>query len=193
MHRRALLRWIVSASAAMPLGRVRLCAQPVALTEDAMALLRDVAPTVLPALGAARLQAVVDGFAAWTRGYQEGVALSHGYGHPRLRKSGPSPVPGYLLQLSVLDRAARDRAARDRGGSFGSLGLETRRALLDDAFARAGVRGLPPRPSGQHVVVDLMAFYFRSTEANDDCYRAMIQREVCRPIQITTRRPSPKS
>jgi len=188
MHRRALLRWIVSASAAMPLGRVRLCAQPVTLTDDALALLRDVAPTVLPSLGAARLQGVVDGFAAWMRGYREGIALSHGYGHPKLRKSGASPVPGYLLQLSALDRAARER-----GGPFGSLALETRRTLLDEAFTRAGIRGLPPRPSGQHVVVDLMAFYFRSTEANDDCYHAMIQREVCRPIQITTRRPDPKS
>jgi hypothetical protein len=37
-----------------------------------------------------------------------------------------------------------------------------------------------------------MAFYFRSTDANDDCYSAMIQREVCRPIQITTRRPEAK-
>jgi len=41
------------------------------------------------------------------------------------------------------------------------------------------------------VVADLMAFYFRSSEANDDCYRAMINREVCRPIAITTRRPQP--
>jgi hypothetical protein len=38
-----------------------------------------------------------------------------------------------------------------------------------------------------------MAFYFRSTDANDDCYSAMIQREVCRPIQITTRRPETKA
>jgi hypothetical protein len=189
MHRRALLRWIASASAVLPLHRVRVRAQPLELTPEAISLLRDVAPTVLPSsLGAARLQSVVDGFAAWVRGYREGVALSHGYGHPRLRKSGPSPLPAYLLQLAALDRAARER-----GGAFGSLPLETRRAILDEAFRRGGVRGLPPRPSGQHVVVDLMSFYFRSTEANDDCYRAMIQREVCRPIQITTSRPSPKA
>ncbi|HEY7284260.1 MAG TPA: hypothetical protein VH497_02370 [Vicinamibacterales bacterium] len=189
MHRRALLRWIASASAVVPFHRVRLRAQPLELTAEAVALLQDVAPTVLPsAIGATRVHAAVDGFAAWVHGYREGVALSHGYGHPRLRKSGPSPLPAYLLQLAALDRAARDK-----GGPFGSLPLETRRALLDDAFTRAGVRGLPPRPSGQHVVVDLMAFYFRSTEANDDCYRAMIQREVCRPIQITTSRPAPKA
>jgi hypothetical protein len=38
-----------------------------------------------------------------------------------------------------------------------------------------------------------MAFYFRSSAANDDCYRALIQREVCRPIQITTRKPEPRA
>ena len=52
---------------------------------------------------------------------------------------------------------------------------------------------LPPRPTGQHVVADLMATYFRSTEANDDCYKAMINREVCRPIAITTRKPEAKA
>jgi hypothetical protein len=189
MHRRALLRWIASASAVLPLDRVRLRAQPLELTPEAISLLRDVAPTVLPSsLGTARLQSVVYGFATWVHGYREGVTLSHGYGHPRLRKSGPSPLPAYLLQLAAIDRAAREK-----GGSFGSLPLETRRAILDEAFGRAGVRGLPLRPSGQHVVADLMSFYFRSTEANDDCYRAMIQREVCRPIQITTSRPSAKA
>ena len=45
----------------------------------------------------------------------------------------------------------------------------------------------------QHVVADLMTFYFRSTEANDDCYKALINREVCRPIAITTKKPEPIS
>jgi hypothetical protein len=188
MHRRALLRWIASAPVVVPFHRVSLRAQPLELTPEAISLLRDLAPTVLPAsLGAARMQGVVDAFAAWVRGYREGIALSHGYGHPRLRKSGPSPLPVYLLQLAALERAAHEK-----GGAFGSLPLETRRTILDEAITRAGIRGLPPRPAGQHVAVDLMAFYFRSTDANDDCYRAMIQREVCRPIQITTSRPSPK-
>src|ERR1700751_5690767 len=121
MHRRALLRWIASASAVLPLHRVRLRAQPLELTPEAISLLHDLAPTVLPsALGAARVKGVVDGFAAWVRGYREGVALSHGYGHPRLRKSGPSALPAYLLQLAALDRAAHEK-----GGAFGSLPLET--------------------------------------------------------------------
>jgi hypothetical protein len=164
-----------------------LWAQPRDLTAETVATLIDVAPTVLPAsLGADRIRSIVDGFVVWTRGYREGVALAHGYGHPRLTKTGPSPVPTYNVQLASLDADARAK-----GGRFGSLDLETRRAILDAALTKAGVRSLPGRPAGQHVVVDLMAFYFRSSAANDDCYRALIQREVCRPIQITTRRPAP--
>src|SRR5262245_55590905 len=187
MKRRALLQIAASAAAILPFERVRLLAQPRELTTDAIATLREIAPTVLPsALGAARTAATVDGFVAWTRGYREGVPVSHGYGHPRLQRTGASPVPAYHLQLATLERAARERGAR-----WSSLDLEARRALLDDAFTKAGVRNLPGRPSGQHVVVDLMAFYFRSSEANDDCYNALINREVCRPIEITIRRPAP--
>jgi hypothetical protein len=187
MKRRSLLQGIAAAAAVLPFNRVRLWAQPRELTPEAVATLHDVAHTVLPAsIGQDRIRSVLDGFVVWTRGYREGVALAHGYGHPRLQKTGPSPVPRYVAELTALDADARAK-----GGSFGTLDLETRRALLDAAFTRAGVRGLSARAGGQHVIVDLMAFYFRSTDANDDCYHALIQREVCRPIQLTTRRPPP--
>ena len=187
MQRRTLLQWLAAIPAMLPFESVRLFAQPRELTAAAIAELHEIAPTVLPAaLGADQVRAIADKFVAWTRGYREGVALTHGYGHPRLQKSGPSPVAGYLSQLAALASEARAR-----GGSWSSLDRETQRALLDAAFTKAGVRNLPPRPSGQHVVSDLMAFYFRSSEANDDCYQALINREVCRPIAITTRRPEP--
>jgi hypothetical protein len=176
-------------AAALPLNRLKLFAQPRELTPEAVATLRQIAPTVLPSsLGATRTAAVVDKFAAWTRGYREGVPLAHGYGHPRLVRSGPSPAPGYIAQLAAIDAEARAT-----GGQWSTIGQETRRAILDRAFTKAGVRGLPPRPAGQHVVADLMAFYFRSSEANDDCYNANINREVCRPIAITVRKPEPRT
>jgi hypothetical protein len=188
MHRRTLLQRVGAAVAVLPFHRVRLWAQPRELTPESIALLHAIAPAVLPtALGSERVRGLVDQFVLWTRGYREGVATSHGYGHPRLQKTGASPVPGYNLQLAALDAEARAKST-----TFGGLDAEGRRALLDAAFTKAGVRNLPPRPTGQHVVADLMAFYFRSSEANDDCYHAMIQREVCRPIQITTRRPEGK-
>jgi hypothetical protein len=187
MERRTLLHWIASTTATLPLQRLRVFAQPRELTPEAIATLREIAPTVLPSsLGAQRVGAIVDRFVAWTRGYREGVAMAHGYGHPRLQKTPPSPMPVYNTQLASL--AAE---ARSKGGSWPSLDLEARRALLDAALSKAGVRNLPPRPIGQHVVADLMAFYFRSSQANDECYEAMIQRGVCRPIAITIRRPEP--
>ena len=185
MKRRTLLQWLAAVPALLPFQSLRLFAQPRELTPDAIAVLHEIAPTVLPAsLDAAHVRGIADKFVAWTRGYREGVALTHGYGHPRLQKSGASPVPGYLSQLTALDAEARAK-----GGRWSTLDAETRRSLLDAAFTKAGVRNLPARPGGQHVVADLMAFYFRSSEANDDCYHALINREVCRPIAITTRRP----
>jgi hypothetical protein len=190
MRRRTLLQWIVSTTAALPLRSIRLLAQPRELTPEAIGTLYEIAATVLPeSLGVTRVRATTDRFVAWTRGYREGVALSHGYGHPRLQRSGPSPVPTYMAQLAALGADAV--AAGARGARWPALDLETRRRLLDASLAKANVRGLPVRPNGQHVVSDLMAFYFRSSEANDFCYSAMINREVCRPIAITTRKPAP--
>jgi hypothetical protein len=187
MKRRTLLQWIASTTAFLPLQRLRVFAQPRELTPEALATLRQIAPTVLPSsLGGQRAGGIVDGFVVWIRGYREGVAMAHGYGHPRLQKTAPSPVPAYISQLASL--AAE---ARSKGGPWNSLDLETQRALLDSAFTKAGVRNLPPRPVGQHVIADLMAFYFRSSRANDECYEALIQRHVCRPIAITIRKPGP--
>jgi hypothetical protein len=187
MKRRTLLQLIAAAPMSVAFRDVLLFAQPRQLTPDAITTLHEIAPAVLPsALGESGVRAVTDRFVAWTRGYREGVALTHGYGHPRLQKSGPSPVPAYIAQLAAL---AAD--ARSRGGRWSTIDLDARRALLDASMAKAGVRTLPGRPSGQHVVVDLMAFYFRSSEANDECYKALINREVCRPMAITTRKPEP--
>ena len=195
MKRRTLLQRLATLVAALPLDRVRLFAQPRELTPDAVATLHAVAATVLPvSIGAVKIRDVSDKFVAWTRGYREGVALAHGYGHPRLVKSGASPVPGYVRQLAALEAEAlrySSGQAPGKGGRWAALDLETRRAILDAALAQAGVRSLPPRPMGQHVVADLMAFYFRSSEANDLAYNALINREVCRPIAITTRKPEP--
>jgi hypothetical protein len=187
MRRRTLLQAILSTLPTLPLTRVRLGAQARALTPEAVAMIREVGATVLPAsVGADTVSSICDRFVAWANDYQEGVPLEHGYGHPRLVRSAPSPVPDYAAQLAALDAAARGR-----GGRFSTLPLETRRALLDSSLKAAGVTELPGRPAGRHVVADLMAFYFRSSEANDEAYRARIGRRMCRTITLTTVRPEP--
>jgi hypothetical protein len=185
MKRRRAIQTLATAAAALPLLRVPLDAQQ--LSSDHVFVLRDVAETVLPsAIGRKGQDEAVDNFLRWIRDYQEGVALSHGYGEPRLVKSGPSPAPGYAAQLSALQAAAKAS-----GGRFGALPLEERRALLDEAFKAAGIRNLPGRPDGKHVIADLMAHYFRSSAANDLCYNARIGRNTYRAIRVTTVRPAP--
>lgn len=185
MKRRRAIQTLAAAAAALPLLRISLDAQQ--LTGDQVFLLRDVAGTVLPSsIGRKGQDAAADAFLLWIREYQEGVALSHGYGEPRLVKSGPTPAPGYSTQLAALQAAAKAK-----GGRFGALPIEVRRELLDAAFTAAGIRNLPARPDGKHVVADLMAHYFRSSGANDLCYNARIGRNTYRAIRVTTVRPAP--
>ena len=185
MKRRRALKTLATAAAALPLLRVPLAAQE--LSSDAIFVLRDVAATVLPsAIGRKGQDEAVDNFLRWIRDYKEGVPLSHGYGEPRLVKTGPSPAPGYARQIAALQAAAKAR-----GGRFGALPLDARRALLDEAFKAADVRNLPGRPDGKHIVADLMAHYFRSSAANDLCYNARIGRNTYRAIRVTTVRPAP--
>ena len=152
MKRRTLLQWlggVAGAAATVPLRTMRVFAQPRELTHESVATLYEIAATVLPAsLGRDARASIADKFVAWTRGYREGVALSHGYGHPRLQRSGASPVPVYIAQLAALAAEASARGVR-----WPALDLDTRRRLLDAALAKANVRGLPARPTGQHVVV----------------------------------------
>jgi hypothetical protein len=185
MKRRTLLQWLGSAAASWPLMRVQLRADE--LSPDQAFVLRDIAATVLPsAIGRKGQDEAVDNFLRWIRDYKEGVPLSHGYGEPRLVKSGPSPTPGYAKQIAALQAAAKSK-----GGRFGALSLVDRRALLDEAFTAANVRNLPGRPDGKHVVADLMTHYFRSSGANDLCYNARIGRHTYRAIRVTTVRPQP--
>lgn len=190
MKRRTALKSLGTVAASLPLIQPDLAAalaKADELAPDQVFLLRDVAATVLPAaIGAKGQNDAVDNFLGWLRDYKEGVPLSHGYGEPRLVKSGPSPAPGYTRQLVALALAAQGR-----GGRFGSLPLDTRRELLDAAFKEAGVRNLPARPDGTHVIADLMAHYFRSSGANDLCYNARIGRNTYRAIRVTTVRPQP--
>ena len=185
MKRRRALQTLATAAAALPLLRVPLDAQE--LSADQVFVLRDVAGTVLPsAIGRKGQDEAVDNFLRWIRDYKEGVPLAHGYGEPRLEKSGPSPAPRYAEQIASLQAAAKVR-----GGRFGALLLEDRRALLDEAFTAADVRNLPGRPDGKHIVADLMAHYFRSSAANDLCYNVRIGRQTYRAIRVTTVRPQP--
>ncbi len=96
-----------------------------------------------------------------------------------------SPAAAYIAQLAVLDKAARQRGAK----GFDALSGDDQRALLELAFQGAKVDRLPARPEGKHVAADLMAFFFRSSEANDLCYDAEIGKDTCRDLADSTEAP----
>lgn len=190
MKRRSLLGWAASALSTLPFVRAGFgfATEAAGLSPEAQAAVRSVARAVLPAsLGPARLSEVADRFLAWVSGYREGAELDHGYGHTKLRSTGASPAAAYAAQVAALDAAARAEGA----SGFAALAEERQRGLVEAALATAGIEDLPDRPDGRHVAADLLAFYFRSAEANDLCHGAAIGRDDCRGLAGSDQRPAP--
>jgi hypothetical protein len=188
MNRRTLIKYALAATTVSPFYTLRLKAALQEFPADSLASLRRIARVVLPAtLGAAGADAQVERLARWVREYREGAELDHGYGNPRVRYAPASPVDAYVKQIEEIDQAARAK-----GALLDRLDRDTQRAILNEALTKAGVDTLPGRPTGRHVVADLMAVYFRSTEANDRAYAAVIGRETCRPITFVVNRPRPR-
>ena len=141
--------------------------------DDQAGTLRVVAGIVLPAeLGKLELDRITAGFISWVNGYREGAEMDHGYGNTRIRVKGPSPAAAYLRQLAAL--------------STGVTAVSIAAALKE-----AGVTELPRTPGSSHVAADLMAFYFRGSDANDLCYRAQIGRDQCRGLAGSDQPPDP--
>ena len=135
--------------------------------------LREIAVVVLPAeSGEDAVDRIASEFAKWVNGYRAGAEMDHGYGNTRIRAKGPSPARAYLGQLGEL----KGRVSRES---------------IEAALQAAGVTDLPRAPGGSHVAADLMAFYFRSSDANDLCYRAQIGRDQCRGLPGSDRPPAP--
>jgi hypothetical protein len=186
MLRRRLLHWLGALGLLPWAPRKSAAAEVRELNDSEKELLRAVAAAVLPrSLGRERTDAIANGLLSWLRGYRAGADRGHGYGVTRLATAPASPAAGYPLQLAALERAARE------GGStgFGGLAADDQRTLLDAALQAARVERLPDRPDGRHVAADLMAFFFRSSEANDLCYRAEIGRDTCRGLADSAEAP----
>lgn len=124
--------------------------------EALKAIARLVLPSEVDAAG------VATAFIRWAREYRPGAEMEHGYGFTRLRSKPPSPAPLYLKQLAALQEPSRESIVA--------------------ALEEAKITDLPRTPDGRHVIADLMTFYFRSSDANDLCYRAEIGRDRCRGL-----------
>jgi hypothetical protein len=61
---------------------------------------------------------------------------------------------------------------------------------VEAALEKTKLIDLPRTPDGRHVAADLMAFYFRSSDGNDLCYRAAIGRDQCRGLKGSDNPPA---
>jgi len=152
---------------------VRGWAQAVTFPGNRAAALRALAAVVLPStFGREYTDRIADRFAECVRGYRAGADMEHGYGFPRVRSEPPSAVAKYIEQLDALgEHASRDAVER--------------------ILADAKITALPQSPNGAHIITDLMSFYFHSSEANDLCYQAQIQRDTCRGLVGSGEPPAP--
>ena len=188
MNRRTLLKSCGTVAALLPLRRARLFAQASAFEIERAPMLEAIAAAVLPeSLGRRGTDEVATTFGRWLTDYRAGVTMDHGYGMTRIQRTVPLPFDRYARQIDELERAAVVRGA----GAFASLSVAGRRAIIADALRTANLDAMPQRPNGQHIVSDLMTFYFRSSEANDLCHRARVQRYACRGLGDAPSQPPP--
>jgi len=180
MQRRTLLRWMASAAGALRIGVLQSWAQTASFPGAQGDVLRSLAAVLLPSeIGTAGIAKVADDFERWVREYSPGAEMDHGYGNTRLRNKPASPAPAYVKQLADL----RDSLT---GGD-----AQSRRKAVEAVLDSARVNDIPRTPGGQHVAADLLAFYFRGSDANDLCYRAAIGRDLCRSLAGSDNPPPP--
>lgn len=191
MERRALLKRMLMG--ALPVMfprwlRVRLVIPGrtnVSASEELQ--LRALAGVVLPAsLGRSRTESIADHFVKWIRDYKAGADLGYGYGITHPRKAPPNPAAHYPEQLAQLEAAARAK-----GGTFAKLNPAVQEQLVADALASAKIETVPRRPNGRHVAADLMSFFFYvDPDGEDFLYKAAIERENCRGLGDSGKRPA---
>jgi hypothetical protein len=179
-RRRLVLKWFLSAGAALPLplsARARRAAADVD-RGDLLAL----AAAVLPSeLGEAGIAQAADAFQQWLKDYRPGAELDQGYGDPRLAQAADSPASRYRAQLDDL----RQRC----GARLAAVPLPERRRVIAQALEDAKLRSLPLIPDGGHVATDLMAHYFNGADANDRMHGRYIGRFACRGLPGSELRP----
>ena len=181
MRRRTLIQSALAVMATLPIPGLRAWAQAIGFPGTQEDALRELAATVLPStLGRAGTDEVAAQFTAWVRGYRAGAEMSPGYGSPRVRYKGPSPAGLYQQQLQQLAAGALD--SRD---------FAFRRRRLSAELAAARIEDLSGAPQGEHVVADLMSFYFSSPSAHDQAYRAAIGKNLCRTLESSAQVPRP--
>jgi hypothetical protein len=173
MLRRTLIQKISGMLGFLPFSGIPAFAQSGTFTSSQRIILLEVASVVLPSeLGKSGFEDVTAKFERYVREYRAGADTDHGYGFTHVIKKSASPAVTYAEQLS-------------------SLPSPVTRSSVEQALQQSGVKEMPRVPDGKSVIVDLMSFYFRSSEANDLCYSAAIGRDQCRGLDDSEAAPRP--
>jgi hypothetical protein len=188
VQRRTFFKWIASTVIPFVLPQWAR-AQRGPFTGHSAVTLRDTADAVLPApLGSHGIDAVVRDFTEWLRSYKAGAEMNSGYGLTRIQVVPPDPSIHYVEQLGRLEAEAQSK----RGVPFAKLDVAGKREIVQAALVSSNVNAIPRRPDGQHVVADLMGFFFFvSSNGHDFLHNAAIKRDDCRGLASSAQRPAP--
>ncbi len=149
-----------------------------------------VAAHVLPteSLGANETRKAIDRFIAWADAFQPVAELDHPYLSTDEISYGPAdPRPLWTAQLEALDLEADQRF----DANFTTLKAEHQADIVRRTIDRTtrNMSRLPRPEYAPHIAIAIMAWYFRSSDANDLCYSARIGRHECRGMAGVDRKP----
>lgn len=172
MDRRTVLQRLAGLLALTKYPALSAGSDIVVFPQEQSETLRSVAALVLPSqIGASGRERVVQRFESYVREYRAGADTEHGYGVTHVRPKPASPARAYVGQLRALPSHVTPES-------------------ITQHLDRLATKDLPRIPEGKDVVVDLMSFYFRSSEANDLCYEALIGRDECHGLAGSDKIPA---
>ena len=145
---------------------------------------------VLPksALGDEGISSVLDGFLDWLAGFEAVAELDHPYLWTDMIAYGPpNPAPLWTSQLEALELEAKKRHDK----RYPDLSAEEQQVILDRQLPKDFGPDLPDAGSASHVAVGILAYFYRTSEANDLGYGAAIERQTCRGLDTGPDEPAP--
>ena len=145
---------------------------------------------VLPkkALGDDGISAVLDDFAGWLSGFEPVAELDHPYlWTDEIAYGPPDPAPLWKSQLEALELEATKRHEM----RYSELSVEAQRAILDRQMPRDVGAELPYAGAAPHVAIGVLAYFYRTSKANDLGYGAAIEKQTCRGLDSGPDEPAP--
>lgn len=182
--RRAFFRLMAAGLSALLILPRRLWGR--ALQRLPYASLLAIGQSILPdELGGEGRERIVAGFQRWLDEFRPEPEMAAGWGSAEIPHGPPDPTLRWIQQLEQLDEMASQR----RGTPFADLAEAERLALLRNVITEESLPLRSPAEA-QHVAVGLLAFFYRSPEATNLCYRAVINSQSCRDLATAREKPS---